>query len=160
MTLVENEFRGDEVEKGRLPLDSPREFLKGPVAALAFGAGEGDVGVKGPGLGNESTKRGTCDNALGERGERGRGVNLGKEDAGTIEDAQLAKVDGNGRGLHLREALDEARILLRRGVGEELKCNVPGVGSCPAQIVRAGAEPRRQLRKLVQDHRYERDANE
>ena len=87
-------------------------------------------------------------------------LDIGEEDAGTIEEAQLREMDGNGSGPHLREARDEAFVLLLVGVAEELKRDVPGLGCRPAQAVTVRPEPRHHLRKFGQNFRRERDADE
>ena len=145
MALVKKELRGNVVQKGRLPLDPLRKFLKRSAATLTFRTGKRDVGMKGSRLSNEAAMRCSRENLLCERDERGGGVNLRKKYAGTVEDTQPAEMDRNGRTLQLRKVRDEAGILFRAAIAEELKSNVPGVGRRPAQIVRAGTEPRRHL---------------
>ena len=69
-------------------------------------------------------------------------------------------MDGNGSGMHLREARDEAIVLLPVCVAEELKRDVPGLGRRPAQVGTAGPEAGHHLREFGQNFRRERDADE
>ena len=85
-------------------------------------------------------------------------LDIGEEDAGTIEEAQLREMDGNGSGMHLREARDEAIVLLPVCVAEELKRDVPGLGRCPAQVVTVGPEPVHNFREFGENFRCKRDA--
>lgn len=63
---------------------------------FAAGAGQGDVGMVGAGLGDESATRGCGNDAAGEGDKPGSGDDIGEEDPGAIEDAQFGEMDGDG----------------------------------------------------------------
>ena len=141
MALVEEELGGRKAGKDGLVVDSLLEGLERLAAALTFGAGEGDVGMEGTGLGDESAGSGSGHDASGERDEFGSGGYITEEDAGTVENSQLSEMDGDGGGVHLGEMRDEALVLFRTGVAQELEGDVPGGGFCPAEAVVFGSEP-------------------
>lgn len=105
--------------------DSLDEGLKRPAAGLAFGAGEGDVGMEGAGLGRESADGCGGADARGEGDQRGSRFDIGEEDAGTVEEGQFGEMDGNGGGVDFMELRDEAAVRFRIGVAQKLKRDVP-----------------------------------
>jgi hypothetical protein len=141
VALVEEKLGGCETGEGGLALDPLLEGAERLGAALAPGAGEGDVGMEGADLGFESAVGCGGGYAGGEGDEGGGGVDIGEEDAGAIEEAEVGEMDGDGRGVDLREAFDEADVLLISGVAEKLKGDVPGFGRHPSEVVAVRSEP-------------------
>lgn len=69
-------------------------------------------------------------------------------------------MDPDGRGTHFTEACDEAAVLIRLGVAQELECDVPGFGRHPAQAVAAWPEACHNGREFGEDCGGQRDGNE
>ena len=69
MAFVEEELRGQEAGEGGLAREFAFQGAEGLIAGLAFGAGEGDVGMEGTVLGDEATKGCGCRYEPGEGDE-------------------------------------------------------------------------------------------
>ena len=81
--------------------------------------------MKRPRLGDESAFARGRNHELLEGDESGRDNDIGKEHAGTVEEAQLAKLHGNWHATHFTQPGDETFVLLRRGLAQELQRDVP-----------------------------------
>lgn len=151
MALVEEKFRGGKAGELGTGAGGGLEAAQVAGAVWAFRAREGDVGMEGAGFGLESAGGGGGHDELLKGDERRSEIDFSVEDAGAVKDAEFGQVDGDGWGAELGEVDDEAVVLLRRGVAEELQRDVPGLRRGPAELGGPVAEPVCEPGQLGQD---------
>lgn len=141
MAFVENELRCNKAGEIRRAVDSLLERPERLVPVMALCAGQCDVGMVGPRLGNETTLRGRGHDAPGERNEFGGRGHIRKENAGALEEAQVGEMDRDGSRMYFGETSDDAPVLFLVCVAQKLESDMPRCGLRPAKAVAIRPEP-------------------
>ena len=125
VAFVKKKLRRHEASEAGWTEDSPFKGAERLAADWVFGAGQGDVGMERADLGDETADGGGYRDAIGEGNQFGSEADVGIEDAGAVEEAQLREMHRDRRGTYFTEACDEAVQFLLLGVAQKLESDVP-----------------------------------
>ena len=109
--FVENEYVRDETTESRIAMDFTLELAES-AASFSFAARQSDMRMVRTSLGDEPAKAGGRGDALLQCIEFGGEVDTGKENPGTLEEAQPLKLNGQDRQTQLAKPAGYAFVLL------------------------------------------------
>ena len=121
--LVKKKFMGGKPGEVRLAANFCFEFSKS--AFLAFCARQSDMGLVRTRFLDETARLGCCGDAFLKQEQLRRDTDSRKENSGAIEAAKPFKTNGNRRRVERAQTRDQACVLLRVGIAQELQGDVP-----------------------------------